>query len=69
MTYFAGNNEEGMEVFTGNGPVPKFDNEESYKVAIPRAREQRDITSEGSPGYVQLEILYCATHLQVFQHS
>ncbi len=67
MAFFMGQNEDGIEVFTGNGSIVNFDNEGIFKVAIPSVRERTANTSDVSSRYVHHGSIHGAGHLQKLQ--
>jgi hypothetical protein len=52
MAYFLPQNEDGIEVFTGNMAISNSDSEGNYKVVVPDAKQQTDNISVGPSGYV-----------------
>jgi hypothetical protein len=51
MAYFLSQNEDGIEVFTGNVAISNSDSEGNFKVVVPDAKHT-DIISVGPSGYV-----------------
>jgi hypothetical protein len=60
MAYFLPQNEDGIEVFTGNVAIASSDNHGNDKVVVPNANQQTDIISAGHSGYVHRGSIHVA---------
>lgn len=50
MAFFPPQNEDGIEVYTGNVAISNSDKEGNYKMVVPDAKQQTDIISVGPSG-------------------